>query len=241
MRGTVHHDRACHVPPFPPTAALIPAVPFLAFPPVSPSVIPARLKRESILDQIPKSRVEKPMRLTHIILVLLILAVTSPAFGTALHEAVVKNDIAEVKRLLEAGADVSAKTKHGYTPLHLAAQQGHVASVKVLLQAGADVAPKVISTTARHYTLPQGVAAPPASRRCLRPELIRTSRIKTATRRWPRPPVTTTTPKSSTSSNQPAHYPEARNRAGSPLLSFPHVSSGNPSSTGKEKVPWMPD
>ena len=72
MRGTVHHDRACHVPPFPPTAALIPAgsllslrgsgepqasipaVPFLSFPPVSPSVIPACLKRESIFNMVGK-------------------------------------------------------------------------------------------------------------------------------------------------------------------------------------------
>ena len=171
MRATVRHNQACHVPPFPPTAALIPAgsllslrgsgepqasipaVPFLSFPHVSPSVIPARLKRESILDQIPKSRAEKPMRLTHIILVLLILAVTSPAFGTALHEAVVKNDIAEVKRLLAAGADVSAKTKHGYTPLHIAALMGHAASVKVLLQAGAETEVKNMwdDRTPLHY------------------------------------------------------------------------------------------
>ena len=83
------------------------------------------------------------MRLTHIILVLLILAVTTPAFGTALHEAVMKNDIAEVKRLLEAGADVSAKTKHGgYTPLHYAAENGDTASIMALLAAGADLEAK---------------------------------------------------------------------------------------------------
>ena len=91
------------------------------------------------------------MRLTHSILVLLILAVTSPAFGTALHEAVMKNDIAEVKRLLEAGVNVNAREhywstdiatdnpdEYGHTPLHLAAHQGHAASVKALLAAGAD-------------------------------------------------------------------------------------------------------
>ena len=93
------------------------------------------------------------MRLTHIILVLLILAVTSPAFGTALHEAVMKNDIAEVKRLLEAGADVSAKNEIGYTPLHVAALMGHAASVKVLLQAGAETEVKNMwdDRTPLHY------------------------------------------------------------------------------------------
>ena len=54
MRATVRHDQACHVPPFPPPAALLPAVPFLSFPPVSPSVIPACLKRESIFDVVGK-------------------------------------------------------------------------------------------------------------------------------------------------------------------------------------------
>ena len=51
MRATVRHDQACHVPPFPPTAALIPAVPFLSFPYVSPLVIPAVSKRESIMQR----------------------------------------------------------------------------------------------------------------------------------------------------------------------------------------------
>lgn len=82
------------------------------------------------------------MRLPHIILVLFILVVTTPAFGTALHEAVMKNDIAEVKRLLDAGADVAAKNESGQTPLHFAAWIGDTASIWALLQAGADVAVK---------------------------------------------------------------------------------------------------
>ena len=49
MRATVRHNQACHVRPFPPPAALIPAVPFLSFPHVSPLVIPAVSKRESII------------------------------------------------------------------------------------------------------------------------------------------------------------------------------------------------
>ena len=54
MRATVRHDHACHIRPFLPTAGLLPAVPFLSFPPVSPSVIPACLKRESIFDVVGK-------------------------------------------------------------------------------------------------------------------------------------------------------------------------------------------
>ena len=60
MRATVRRDQASQFRPFPLTAALIPAVPFLSFPPFSPSVIPARLKRESILAQIPKSSAGEP-------------------------------------------------------------------------------------------------------------------------------------------------------------------------------------
>lgn len=82
------------------------------------------------------------MRLTRTILVLLILAVTSPAFGAALHEAVVTDDIAEVKRLIEAGADVTAKTKYGNTSLHFAAENGDTASIMALVEAGADVGAK---------------------------------------------------------------------------------------------------
>ena len=41
MRATVRHNQASHIPPFPPTPALIPAVSLLSFPAVS--------KRESIL------------------------------------------------------------------------------------------------------------------------------------------------------------------------------------------------
>ena len=79
----------------------------------------------------------KPL-LILILKVVLIFAVTSSAFGTALHKAVMKNDIAEVKRLLEAGADVAAKNESGHTPLHFAAENGFAASVKALLEAGAD-------------------------------------------------------------------------------------------------------
>ena len=57
-----------------------------------------------------------------------------------------------VKKHLEAGADVNAKNKSGYTALHLAAKRGHDAVVAVLLEAKADVALASRSgKTALHY------------------------------------------------------------------------------------------
>lgn len=92
------------------------------------------------------------MRLPHIILVLLILAVTSPAFGTALHEAVVKNDIAAIKQLLAAGADVNASDEHGMTALAMV-EDRHVEIAKLLISAGAEV-------NAKNYaTIPRGIVS----------------------------------------------------------------------------------
>ena len=39
--------------------------------------------------------------------------------------------------LLEAGADIEAKTKNGYMALHLAAQYGHLLIIDILLKYGA--------------------------------------------------------------------------------------------------------
>ena len=45
----------------------------------------------------------------------------------------------DVKAKLDAGADVMARTKYGWTPLHYAAEFGRKAGViKALLEAGAD-------------------------------------------------------------------------------------------------------
>jgi hypothetical protein len=57
----------------------------------------------------------------------------------ALVTAVKRNDAAAVARLIEAGADVSAKTSNGWTPLHLAACVGYTDVARQLLEAGADV------------------------------------------------------------------------------------------------------
>jgi hypothetical protein len=53
--------------------------------------------------------------------------------------AVESGDYDEVKRLVEAGADVNAKDNYGYTALMLATQQGHTEVIKLLIEAGADV------------------------------------------------------------------------------------------------------
>ena len=58
---------------------------------------------------------------------------------TALHWAAIRGDYPEmVRRLIDAGADVSRQSKNG-TALTAAAMMGHLATVNVLLAAGADV------------------------------------------------------------------------------------------------------
>jgi predicted LPLAT superfamily acyltransferase len=53
--------------------------------------------------------------------------------------AVNNNDVQRVKALIAAKADVSAKTKDGWTTLILASQRGHTEIVRTLLDAKADV------------------------------------------------------------------------------------------------------
>ena len=55
-----------------------------------------------------------------------------------LHSAVAGNHDEVVAVLIDAGADVNARQRHGWTPLHGAAQNGALASVERLLAAGAD-------------------------------------------------------------------------------------------------------
>ncbi len=57
-----------------------------------------------------------------------------------IHSAVAGGHDDVVAVLVDAGADVNARQRHGWTPLHGAAQNGSLASVERLLAAGADPA-----------------------------------------------------------------------------------------------------
>jgi ankyrin repeat protein len=59
------------------------------------------------------------------------------AGSTPLQWAVYKENVAEVKRLLRAGADVSVANKYGATPMSLAAEIGNADIIAMLLEAGA--------------------------------------------------------------------------------------------------------
>ena len=59
--------------------------------------------------------------------------------STPLQWAVFNGDVAEVRRLLRAGANVSLANNYGATPMSLAAEVGNTDMLKVLLEAGANV------------------------------------------------------------------------------------------------------
>jgi ankyrin repeat protein len=81
----------------------------------------------------------KPRALVFILsFVLVILLITSCA-TTRLKWAAESGDYYEVKRLIEAGADVNAQSKAGWTALMLASEKGHIDIVKLLVEEGADV------------------------------------------------------------------------------------------------------
>jgi len=61
------------------------------------------------------------------------------ADGTALHQAVLADDLDGVRRLLAAGADARAANRLGVTPLQLAAVNGNAGIARLLLAAGAPV------------------------------------------------------------------------------------------------------
>jgi ankyrin repeat protein len=61
-----------------------------------------------------------------------------PDGSTPLQWAVYNGDVAEARRLLRAGADVSLANHFGATPMSLAAEVGHTEMLGVLLEAGAN-------------------------------------------------------------------------------------------------------
>ncbi len=61
-----------------------------------------------------------------------------PDGSTPLQWAVYAGDVAEVKRLLRAGANVSLANNYGATPMSLAAEDGNAEVIKLLLEVGAD-------------------------------------------------------------------------------------------------------
>jgi ankyrin repeat protein len=67
------------------------------------------------------------------------LVVSTNALGQPLHYAAEKGNLAEVKQLIEQGADVNAKGRLGHTPLHMACMEGHLEVVEFLIAKGADV------------------------------------------------------------------------------------------------------
>ena len=74
-----------------------------------------------------------------------------------LHSAVAGRHIGIARRLLEAGADVSAKQADGFAPLHGAAQNGQVEMIELLLAHGANVnTPTDDGKTALAYALEEG-------------------------------------------------------------------------------------
>ena len=67
---------------------------------------------------------------------------------TALHRAASQGDVAIIKSLIAAGADVRATDAKMRTPLHEAVADGHIAAVELLLLKGAraDVADSELIT-----------------------------------------------------------------------------------------------
>ena len=58
---------------------------------------------------------------------------------TPLHYATLQCTVPAVSLLLEAGADLNARTQEGKTPLHFAASGGFIGVTRLLLNHGADI------------------------------------------------------------------------------------------------------
>jgi hypothetical protein len=82
------------------------------------------------------------------------------ALNEQLYEAARKGDAAEVKAVLDKGADVNAKFRYGSTALFKAAERGHTEVVKLLIERGADVTVKdtFYGATALYWATDKGHA-----------------------------------------------------------------------------------
>lgn len=80
------------------------------------------------------------------------------ALNEQLYEAARKGDPAEVKAVLDKGADVNAKFRYGATAIFKAAERGHTEVVKLLIERGADVNVKdtFYGATAMSWALQKG-------------------------------------------------------------------------------------
>ena len=83
------------------------------------------------------------------------------ALNEQLYEAARRGDAAEVKAVLDTGADVNAKFRYGATALFKAAERGHTEVVKLLIERGADVGVKdtFYGATALSWALQKGHTA----------------------------------------------------------------------------------
>jgi hypothetical protein len=109
----------------------------------------------------------KAMTLTRITLAALLLLALAPAaaaqdpkqaLNEELYEAARKGDAAEVRAVLDKGADVNARFRYGATALFKAAERGHTEVVKLLIERGADVNVKdtFYGATAMTWALDKG-------------------------------------------------------------------------------------
>jgi ankyrin repeat protein len=81
-----------------------------------------------------------------------IIAKSQDELDQALFDAAYNGETMKIEPLLNAGADIEAKSEGGITPLILAARQGHIETCRLLLEKGADInAVDIYSRTALMY------------------------------------------------------------------------------------------
>lgn len=80
-----------------------------------------------------------------------------PVAESALAKATIASDIAEIKSLLDAGADINTRDALGRTPLHMAAFFGNTKTTEFLIANGADLnARDLVGMTPLHIAVISG-------------------------------------------------------------------------------------